>query len=631
MKLTLRTALSFAAAALAGGALLMSCQDKNEITEEPVQLAAPELAAVDVTTSSFMVIWDAVENADSYVYTLNGGEEESTTYTSAEFTELSSGNYTVKVKAVSEDPAFLDSEWATIDVTVKEPGQLDAPVLKVKDQTQTSFTVTWDAIENAGSYAYTLNGGAEQTTESTSAEFTSLAPGKYTVKVKAVAADENFKDSGWGSVEVTIEEPKPLDAPELSVANKTYTSFTVTWSAVTNADAYTYTLDDGEEMTTASTSIEFKDLSAGDYTVKVKATSKNEAYLDSDWASITVTLEEPVEESFTLDVYLMEYEGYTKYNSFWYTIKGSGVSAVKYVCFQDTGWTDEQMESYMESASEGDVNVFNPNDITEINTTGLSSGFIQLTPETTYEINFYVTFMSGKSELYREKITTEAAPAPSADLAQWLGTWNISSSQSFAWGADGEFVAPQLSNTQKSGTITISADPSTQNGVIIEGWSGIAQMRDIGWDTAYGIIEEGNLVLYNNVVLAQASETQVIGWYAYSIIDNESYGYVNGDYPGYTLSLNGNTATGTPYSGILSDDRPFNVISYDIYALTNTGSGYSIGVYHQTGDASYAGTITLTKQTTSKPMVYKAQKQPSVRSYSHYKVAFPSTTSFSAR
>lgn len=345
-----------------------------------------------------------------------------------------------------------------------------------------------------------------------------------------------------------------------------------------------------------------------------------------------MTLEEPVEETFTLDVFLKESDQYTKYNSAWFAATGSGVSAVKYMLMRDNTYSDDDIITMLQQDTQG-VYSFGTDDLSTLNSgETVSSGFIQLDAETTYEYDFYVTFVSGKSELYREKITTEAAPAPDEAVVPWLGTWNISSSQSFAWVAGNEgYVNPQLSNTPKSGTITISADPSTQNGVIIEGWSGIAQMRDLGWDTAYGIIEEGNLVLYNNVVLAQASETQVIGWYAYSIIDNESYGYVNGDYPCYTLSLNGNTATGTPYSGILSDDRPFNVISYDIYALTNTGSGYSIGVYHQTGDASYAGTITLTKQTTSKPMVYKAQKQPSVRSYSHYKVAFPSTTSFSAR
>lgn len=47
----------------------------------------------------------------------------------------------------------------------KDPVALGTPV-PVVDQaslSETSFTVTWEAVENAVSYAYTLNNGTEET------------------------------------------------------------------------------------------------------------------------------------------------------------------------------------------------------------------------------------------------------------------------------------------------------------------------------------------------------------------------------------------------------------------------------------------------------------------------------------
>lgn len=112
--------------ALAATAFLSSCE-KTETESEPVALSTPVLTVVEQTESSFMVIWDLVENAVSYTYTINNGTEESTTDESAQFTDLTEGTYTVKVKAVApEGDEFIDSDWASISVTLE--GKEDEPL-----------------------------------------------------------------------------------------------------------------------------------------------------------------------------------------------------------------------------------------------------------------------------------------------------------------------------------------------------------------------------------------------------------------------------------------------------------------------------------------------------------------------
>lgn len=97
-----------------------------------------------------------------------------------------------------------------------EPTTLATPTLNVADQNETSFTVSWSAVQNAVSYGYTLNDGAEQNTAETSVSFTDLEAGTYTVKVKAIAPEgDEFEDSQWGSISVTIEAADdPGDDPD---------------------------------------------------------------------------------------------------------------------------------------------------------------------------------------------------------------------------------------------------------------------------------------------------------------------------------------------------------------------------------------------------------------------------------
>ena len=133
--------------ALAATAFLSSCE-KNGTESEPVALSTPVLTVVEQTESSFMVIWDLVENAVSYTYTINNGTEESTTNESAQFTDLTEGTYTVKVKAVApEGDEFIDSDWASINVTLEGTG-IDGQYTANVD----GVDVVYEIVSDGGEY-----------------------------------------------------------------------------------------------------------------------------------------------------------------------------------------------------------------------------------------------------------------------------------------------------------------------------------------------------------------------------------------------------------------------------------------------------------------------------------------------
>lgn len=87
------------------------------------------------------------------------------------------------------------------------PVALEPPVVTIVDQTESSFAVSWSAVDNAVFYSYILNDGKVQNTSDLFLEFTGLENGIYTLWVKSVApAGYKYIDSEWASISVTIEE-----------------------------------------------------------------------------------------------------------------------------------------------------------------------------------------------------------------------------------------------------------------------------------------------------------------------------------------------------------------------------------------------------------------------------------------
>ena len=199
------------------GAAFAGCSD-DEKPVDPVALAAPVLAEDAVTQVSVAVTWDAVENAASYACTLDGVAGTIVTQPSVRFDGLEPGrSYTVEVKAVAGREQYLDSECARITLTTLPATQLAAPVLSAGDATENSATVVWEAVPDAASYVYTVDGGEELTVTGLSAVVTGLESGMpATVRVKAVSGQVQFLDSEFA--ELTVAAALEQNPFTLSVA-----------------------------------------------------------------------------------------------------------------------------------------------------------------------------------------------------------------------------------------------------------------------------------------------------------------------------------------------------------------------------------------------------------------------------
>lgn len=201
------------------GALLAGCSDDQK-PAEPVALAVPVLTEGTVTQVSLGVSWEAVANAVSYTCTLDDGTETSVAQTEVRFDGLEPGrSYTVKVKAVAGQKQYLDSEFARIAVSTLPATQLDAPVLAAGDVTEGSATVVWEPVQDAMSYLYTVDDGAQQQTAEPKVVVTGLEPGMpATVRVRAVSELVQHLDSEVA--ELTVAAAMEQESFMLSVTDR---------------------------------------------------------------------------------------------------------------------------------------------------------------------------------------------------------------------------------------------------------------------------------------------------------------------------------------------------------------------------------------------------------------------------
>lgn len=160
--------------------------------------------------------------------------------------------------------------------------KLDTPVPTVK-VTKTSFTISWPEVANAVAYVVNFQNEDKTVTETT-ATYENIEPGNYNISVTAKGDGEKYLDSEPGYASVEIEQQK-LATPVLTI-EKGETSAVVTWEAVENATSYKYIFNEGEELTTEETRLEFTDLVMGtSYTIEVQALTTDEAFKESSWAT----------------------------------------------------------------------------------------------------------------------------------------------------------------------------------------------------------------------------------------------------------------------------------------------------------------------------------------------------------
>lgn len=265
---------SFALAAI----LSFGCAEK-EVADNKLQ--APGSLKVSADN---VLTWSIVKGAAGYLPNINGEDCAQVTSNQLDLTELFTGGHlSIKVKAVADGTTRLDSDWSSVleydmAVTLATP----QPVV-------TGKTISWEAVEGASGYEYEINGSIV-ITESTTVDLSEYLAETYTIKVRAIPADNKLNSTSVWSSEVTVAIFDRLATPQLTVNGsslKNPDSASISWSPVTGASGYEV-LVDGIKREVEGTMIDFTG-QIGTFNVKVTAVNPD-LYDASETAEASITI-----------------------------------------------------------------------------------------------------------------------------------------------------------------------------------------------------------------------------------------------------------------------------------------------------------------------------------------------------
>lgn len=369
-----------------------------------------------------------------------------------------------------------------------------------------------------------------------------------------------------------------LATPELAETH-TETSFTLTWGAVENAEAYMLNLD-GKFHNTEECSYTFENLNAGNYTVRVKATA--EGYEESDWAKITVTLTGATSvDWFTQTLSLPEvdetvdygngqevtYQPYNGVKALW---QGTGVADIKYVLFETAkieGASDAQIKASLKTFDNitGALELINSAEGLEVIFGGCSSN-------TSYTAYVWVKNEAGQEFFTNNEITTDGFETP-AETKAWIGTWNAKTSQVISIDDTGKGA---LSAQEQTFTFTVSASATDPYTVVIDGLSVLGE-----GNPTIGYVGENTLTIMTNLVIGADADGIQYMWLPYVYLDGELAGLNNfgAEVPAHFLTMaEDGTVTGETgkFEAKYEDGTAVNVevASSEVYGVDGKGQLY---------------------------------------------------------
>ncbi len=254
------------------------------------ELAKPMLDVPFVVLDGDAATWQPIDGAEFYDIEVNGNIYRISPSVTRKV--LAIGD-TIRVRAVAGEDG-RDSDWS-LPIKYKGPSgvitptKLLTPIVTIDE----SGVATWDAIEGAVGYVYSLNG--EATEHQTTGLSVTLSVGDM-INVKAIGNGVVYISSDWSVGRIyedntptpptptpptptppTPPTPTKLTTPVVSVSEGGVAS----WAAISGAVSYKYQIDGASPITTTALSVQ---LSVGQ-SIRVMAVGDGASYTDSDWSA----------------------------------------------------------------------------------------------------------------------------------------------------------------------------------------------------------------------------------------------------------------------------------------------------------------------------------------------------------
>ncbi len=201
--------------------------------------------------------WNAVNGANQYEVNVNSEDIYFKDTNIAYITGLEpESSYVVKIRAINES---VSGSWSEEFTFTTDPLPLDKPKnLENTERSNTSLTLTWDAVPEATYYIVTY-GGTSVNAETNS--LTIIGLNAYTDYTFTVQAKTATRESPLSDEATFKTKPTPLEkVTGLKRVTKSATSITLAWNSLTGADSYEVSVNGDLFYETVGTGITISNL-----------------------------------------------------------------------------------------------------------------------------------------------------------------------------------------------------------------------------------------------------------------------------------------------------------------------------------------------------------------------------------
>ena len=370
------------------------------------------------------------------------------------------------------------------------------------------------------------------------------------------------------------EKPAPgnktqLAKPEVSVKATTETSITIEWNAVENADNYVVMVGNDTNSTTECT-YTLENLSAGEYTIRVKA--QGEGYRDSVFASVSASVTGPTSVSWFTQTLIpvtepTEVDGQNgkivlqPWDAVFFNWTGTAIAELQYGFFATAEIEGMSTGQIMNELANGSDYLSYVNDAE-----GFTAYFNGLTGNTSYTLYTWVKNAEGVEFLASSEITTAKAELTDATKA-WLGSYTAQTAKMVNLNSN------EITDKVTEFTFTVESIEGTADEVWVYGLSNLdSELPAYG----YAVADEG--VNYLCIMACEAVAEIGNGWYAmwFPYCQNGSkHKFVSGSFVAYAFTMDDKGAISyVAGSGKLQDESEFTVVAMDLLGY----NGQSIGL-----------------------------------------------------
>lgn len=187
--------------------------------QEIVKLSQPV-----VKIENNFLIWEEVDNAEYYEVYLNNTLKEKVTELEYDFSYLTAGTYTLKVRACNDRSSYEHSLFAAVkfvkELSDAEKTKLSMPVLRIQDD-----ILIWNSVLNALGYEIYIDDVLVETVSELKYDLKSLDGEKHSIKVRTIGDDKLYLPSDYSLIEYIPGTEMVSDEYTVFMINDTHSAF----------------------------------------------------------------------------------------------------------------------------------------------------------------------------------------------------------------------------------------------------------------------------------------------------------------------------------------------------------------------------------------------------------------------